>query len=804
MKTRKILIGLSAAALLILLAGAGVAYYLITKSFPESEGSRRTSGIADEVRILRDPYGVPHIVAARESDAYFAVGYVHAQDRLWQMELTRRAGLGTLAAVLGEPALPIDKMFRTLGVGDMSRRSASVLDAPTRTALESYAAGVNAFIASHKGAFPIEFDVLGIEPEPWTIEHSLLISRLMAWELNYSRWVDLIQAELVHRFGPVKAREIFPSWPAGAPTIIPPGTKTISPMKAFGQLLDADRDFRSLFGPAPAATGSNAWVVGGQKSRTGKPILANDPHLILMTPGRWYELQVSAPGLNVAGTTIPGIPFVVIGRNDRIAWGVTNAMLDDDDFYIEEVDSIERPTRYRFNGTWRPMGEEVDTIVVKGSLPVLLTVYRTHRGPVINRMEPDAQFATSLISMRWVGHELSDEAGAFYWINHSSTWADFRYALSRYAAPAQNFVYADVDGNIGYTTGGRIPIRKERGPTLPSPGWTDEYDWKGFVPFESNPHILNPASGFIAAANNEIVDPSYPYHLSNHYEPPWRAMRLNQILSAQERFSVGEMERMQMDLFSVHARDLVPVFIRAFDSVSARSPEVDAALTYWRNWNFEMSTEDVSTTLFQSTINHLIDNTFRDEMGDRLLALYDTLAGTPLTVITELVKKGDSAWFDDIRTSAVETRDDMIRKSLSDAIQELKERCGAEMKGWRWGRVHQVRFRHVFGANALLDRIFSVGPFPVGGAHSTLNVGQYFLSQPYASTIGPSTRQVFDLSDEDNTHAVTPPGQSGQVFSRHYKDQVPLWLNGAYRTVPMSRAAVEAMCKEVLFLRPER
>ncbi len=804
MKRRKILIGLTAAVVVILIVAAGIAYHLVTKSFPQTSGSCSVPGLTADIRIYRDTYGVPHIVATSEPDAYFAVGYVHAQDRLWQMELARRAGMGTLSEVLGEPALRIDKMFRTLGLTALTARLAANLDAPTRAALQSYANGVNAYIASHRGAYPVEFDMLGIEPQPWTVEHSLLLSRLMAWELNYSRWVDLLQAELVHRFGSEKAREVFPHWPAGAPPIIDAKEKRLSPAKAFGDLIGADCDFRSLFGPAPAGTGSNAWVVSGAKSTTGKPILANDPHLILMTPGRWYELHVSAPGLDVSGTTLPGIPFVVIGRNDRIAWGVTNAMLDDDDFYVEQVDSIERPTRYLFNGAWRPIEEHVDTIIVKGALPVLLTVYRTHRGPIVNRMEPTAEFATSLVSMRWVGEELTDEAGAFYGINHAGSWDEFRTALRRYGAPAQNFVYADVDGNIGYTTGGKIPLRPERGPTLPYPGTTDADDWKGFVPFDQNPHVLNPPAGYIATANNQITNEAYPYHLSNHYEPPWRAIRLNEVLEAQPRFSVEDMQQLQNDLFSVQARELIPIFIHAFDSTGTRTPPVDAVLTYWRNWNFEMTTEDVSTTIFQSTLDHLIDNTFRDEMGDRLLALYDTLAATPLTVITEMVRKGASEWFDDIRTPVVETRDDMIRRSVADAIAELTARCGPDMKEWRWGRLHQVKFSHIFGAQPMLDKVFSLGPYPVGGAHSTVNVGQYFLSQPYASTVGPSTRQIFDLSDQDNTRSVTPPGQSGQAFSAHYADQIPLWLHGLYRSMPMSRRAVEATCGDVLILRPER
>ena len=799
---RKIVFGLSVVLAACLVSGILIGVHMVRRSFPQTRGTAEAAGITSAVQVYRDDYGVPHLFAASEYDLYFAAGFVHAQERLWQMELMRRAGNGQLSEILGEPALPIDRMFRTLGLRQHAARLMQMLDGPTRAALESYAAGVNAFIASSKGRLPLEFDMLNTEPAPWKVEHSLLISRLMAWELNYSRWVDLLEMELINRLGEERAREVFPYWPAGAPTIVPRSPRAKKGAAALRTLTDADAAFRSLVGGPGFGSGSNAWVVSGSKSTTGKPILANDPHLILMTPGRWFEMHLSAPGIDVEGATVPGIPFVVIGRNERIAWGVTNAMLDDDDFYLEEVDSVARPTRYRFRNEWRAVSERTDTILVKGALPVLLTVYGTHRGPIVNRMEPGAQFATSLISMRWVGHEMTDETGAFYWINRSAGWNDFTAALRRFGTPAQNFVYADVDGNIGYYTGGRIPVRPPKPYLLPAAGSTDEADWKGFIPFEANPHVLNPPAGFIVTANNRIVDESYPYHLSNHYEPPWRAVRLNEVLSEQMRFSPEEIRRLQTDVYSVHAREVVPILLAAFDSVEVTDGDTRTALSYLRNWTFEMRTEDVSPTIFQASIDRIVDNTFRDEMGDQLFALYDTLASVPLTVITGMLRTGTSEWFDDIRTPERETCNIIIRRSVTEALQDLRRRLGGEVKEWRWGTVHEVRFSHVFGASPLLARIFNVGPFPVGGAHSTINVSQYFLSQPFLGAVGPSTRQVFDLSDRNNTRAVTPPGQSGHPFFRHYDDQVALWLNGASRTVPMDLPIIERVCPDLLTLVP--
>jgi penicillin amidase len=508
--------------------------------------------------------------------------------------------------------------------------------------------------------------------------------------------------------------------------------------------------------------------------------------------------------MDVAGMSIPGVPFIVVGRNQRVAWGVTNAMMDDEDFYIEEVDSLQHPTRYRFKNEWRPIVETIDTIVVKGSLPVVLSIYHTHRGPIVNKMEPTAQSSSSLISMRWIGNEISNEAGALYRIDKSANWQEFQDALKLFTAPAQNFVYADVDGNIGYRTGGKLPIRKTKGPTLPFPGWTDEYDWNGFVPFDQMPHVYNPPDGFIATANNKIVDDSYPYAISHHWESPWRSIRISEVLHEQEKFSVEEIQRLQFDLVSTHAREVVPYILHAYDSVTVTDNDVRTTLEYFRNWNFEMRKEDVSTTLFQATVKKLIYNIFHDKMGERLYGLYDTLASTPLSALSRLLKNPNSEWFDDLKTQALESRDDMIRKSVSDALVMLKSELGGDLKEWQWGRLHTVTFGHVFGSNKLLSGIFNIGPFPIGGSHSTVNVGQYFIAHSFESAVGPSMRQVFNLADINDTRSVLPPGQSGQVFSGHYKDQVTLWLHGAYKMRPMQQSIIESTCRDVLTLRPTR
>ena len=798
----KIIVG-TLITLAVLVVALGVFFfYLITRSFPTTSGTIDVPGLQSDVKIYRDEYGVPHILADSERDAYFAVGYVHAQDRLWQIELFRRAGEGRLAEVLGEPALNVDRMFRTLGMRQQASKLADAADVQTRDALKAYADGVSYFIETHKGKYPVEFDLLDIEPEPWTIEHSILISRLMAWELNYSRWVDIVLAEFVERFGGAKASEIFPSWPEGGPIIVPQGLQGKRVAALGKQLLRIDQEFRAMIGSGGLESGSNAWAVSGALSTSGKPILANDPHLLFTAPGRWYEMHVVAPGLDVEGATIAGVPFVIIGRNRQIAWGVTNAMLDDEDFYVEQVDSILHPTRYRFNNAWRPLETHIDTILVKNGPPVLLTIYKSHRGPIVNRIEPSAEYSEYLLSMRWVGHEISNEAGAFYRINRAGNWNEFLEGLRNFAAPAQNFVYADVQGNIGYYTGGWIPIRSTKSPTLPFPGWTDQYDWKGFVPFNETPHSFNPPEGFIAVANNKIVPDSYPYYISNLWEPHWRITRITELLWSQAKFSVEDMQRLQLDVLSPHAREIVPIVLSTCEGREVPDPDVQTVLSYFRNWNYEMKSNDVPTTLFEAFFVRMVHNTFEDEMGPALLALYDTVATMPMAATAGLMKRGTSPWFDNLQTPQRESMADIVLKSLADAVQDLKIRYGGGVKEWQWGTFHQVEFPHVFGANELLRKVFNLGPYPVGGSHSTVNKGDYALKRPYENTVGPSTRMIFDLGDADNGRSVTPPGQSGQVFQQHYDDQLVLWLNGVYRRTVMDRSRIENSDYRLLILKP--
>lgn len=803
-KRTRILIGIGFSLVTIVVALLFLAHHLATRSFPKISGSVSVPGLQSAVKIYRDQFGVPHVFAESAADAWFGAGFVQAQDRLWQMELIRRAGLGRLSEVLGSAALKTDRLFRTLGLRRLAEETARALDADTRSALEAYARGVNACRIGQKGAYAAEFDMLGFEPEPWTVEHSLILVKLMAWELNTSRWVDITYGLIAQRIGEERARELYPDWPAKAPKIIPREFSSNDVAQLALPLLEADASFRSLLGLSDFGSGSNAWVVGPAKSVTGNAVLANDPHLMLTTPGRWYEMHLSAPGLEVTGASLPGMPFIVIGRNRHIAWGITNAMFDDTDYYVEEVDSLEFPSRYKLDNTWLPIQQFVDTILVKDGIPVILTIYRTHRGPIVNRMELAAERSSMLLSMRWAADAVTHEARAVMKVNFSENWTEFRESLRDFAAPAQNFMYADVKGNIGYVAAGKIPHRFEQRFASPYPGWISTYDWKGFVPFDQNPSLHNPPEGYIVSANNKTISSRYPYYLSNNWEPDWRATRIVELLTLEGKLTLEDHQRIQLDVVSPQARLLVPHILKAYEGMEPQQEDLRTALNYFRNWNFQMREDDVATTIFESFLVRAVHNTFFDELGPFLSSLYDTLAAKPLIALTELLKKDSSAWFDDIRTEHGETKNEIIRMSLEEGIRVLKQWLGGEPKEWRWGEVHEVEFGHVFGENPLLRSLFNVGPFPVGGSHSTVWKGDFRIRKPFWNYLGPSLRIIVDLADENNTRTVIPPGQSGHIYHRDYSSQIPLWRNGAYKRQTMDRAVLERMDAPLLTLWPAK
>jgi penicillin amidase len=779
----KVLAGIASVLLLTALALVLFVTYQVRKSFPQSSGTAVCAPLAAPVRVTRDAYGVPFIVAGSEREMIIAQGYVHAQDRFWQMDMARRIASGRLSEILGSEALPFDRMFRIAGLRRSAERIAEGLPADSREFLSWYAEGVNAYLESARGKLPVEFDLLRYDPEPWTITDCLLTGRLLAWELNLAWWTDLTMGAIAERVGLQRAVELVPGAPGEGARAPAPGL-----LQGFGQITESLRriggDMLLLRGGGSFAAGSNAWAVAPVRSTSGAAVLANDTHLRLTLPGQWHEIHLRCPQYGVGGMSIPGSPGVVAGRNDSIAWGVTNLMADDADFYVEQIDST--GTLFLRDGKWVPLAIRTELIPVRGESTAVCTVRETANGPIVTDVAMPLRrgAAPYVASMRWLGNEFDDQVAAIRRINRAGNWEAFREGVSHFAIPGQNFVYADVRGHIGYQAGARVPIRPgKQSPLLPLPGWESATGWKGTVPFREMPVLYDPPEGFIASANNAPRSgPRSPY-ISTLWEPESRHRRLREVLGRKgEAFSVADFQRLQNDTYSHYAREMVPYIFTAFADTALCTENDRALLEYLRNWHYYFAQEDIATSIFQAFLVRLLKNTVEDELGEELFHDWVMLTNVPVRVLERLLAQDNSIWFDDVRTAEVEeTRDDIVRKSLRDAEADLRSRIGNDRKEWRWGTLHTVTLTHPFGLRKPLDRIFNLGPYPTGGATTALVSGEYSFNAPFAVTVGPSFRQIFDLGSPVEVRSILPAGESGQLFHPHYDDQVRLWLNGGYR-----------------------
>lgn len=771
----------------VLLVLAVVAFFFfrhqIQKSFPLTEGKAPVSGLTSPVEVYRDEFGVPLITAGSERDLMVAIGYVQAQDRLWQMDLARHAAEGRLSELFGRETVPFDHLFRVVGLRRTADSILAHLEEPTLSQLAWYAEGVNAFIRSSRGRFPVEFDLLGHDPEPWEPVHSVLVARLIAWELNLSWWTDITLGAIAERIGLLKAVEIIPSYPADVEPTVPQSAWRKQIPLALG-FVRTGNAYAQAFGRVSIGGGSNAWAISSKRSATGHALLANDTHLQLSVPSMWYEMILNGGGYDVRGMTVPGAPGIVAGRNGRIAWGLTNLMADEADFYVERLDSVSGTT-YAYDGGWRPLTSWEEEIHVRGDTTVTVVVRATHHGPIVSDVHTSLQRTRTpfTISMRWTGYELNDPIGTVLDLNRARTWGDFNAALDGFSVPGQNIVYADVEGFVGYRAAVKLPIRGAAGGLLPLPGWQPASEWRGFVPAARLPRLLNPAEGFVASANNKVTDDAYPYPIGDLWEPPARIQRLRELLAErQEAVTVADCERWQNDRVSLLAKELVPHILRVCADSAFDIPEKERIVEYLRNWTYSFDRDDIPSAIFHPWLVRFVQNTFRDEMGDDLYHDYVLLVNIPLRVIARLVREGDSPWFDVAGTDSVESRDDIVRKSLQEAVTEVRERLGNDPRLWRWGSLHTVELRHPFGLRTPLNAVFNVGPFPFGGASTALMSGEYSFNTPYAVSVGPSYRQIFNLGDASSARVVLPPGQSGHAFHPQYDDQTQLWINGGYRT----------------------
>ncbi|WP_337873376.1 penicillin acylase family protein [Ignavibacterium sp.] len=808
-KWLKVLIGIFS-SLIVITIFAGIFFYnMLTSSLPKYEGTIESEKIFSDIEIYRDSFAIPYIFAENDEDAAFALGYLHAQERLFIMDLIRRAGEGRLAEVLGEKALPFDKMFRTVGVKRTILENYSSYDSQVIKILQAYSNGVNKYIEDNKGNYSIEFDVLGYQPEKWKPFHSLMVVRMMAWELNLSWWVDFTYAELLEKFGKEKLLEILPDISESNLQKIP-SAKNLSTLTE--EFIQTNLAFRSLLGWRGTQVGSNNWVVNYEKSSSGKPIIANDPHLAFIAPGKWYAAVIKSKSWNAAGVTLPGVPGIVIGKNENISWALTNLMNDDTDYYYETLDSSKK--NYFLDGKWMPLQVIKDTIKIKNQKPFVFEIKKTHRGPLISEIHPftfiynEGGKTYSALSMRWLGNLFSDELLAFFKISKSHNFNEFRDAVSYFALPGQNFLYADKQGNIGYVMGAKIPLRSQTASTIMSDGKSSANDWKGFAPKEDMKVIFNPTENFLATANNNLF-PDFKYHISNLWEPSSRIDRINFLLNQKQKHSTDDFKKYQMDQTSEYAKQVVPYILKAFEGVKVKDKNLLESLELLEKWNYDINGSYQVAAIYQVFLKYLLKNIYLDEMGDDLFNKFLFIANVPYRSLLKIIQS-ESGWFDDVTTSKIEDKNFIIRKSLSDALSYLEKNYGKDLSGWQWGRIHKVIFKHSFSGDfSLIDKFVNIGPFEIGGDGTTIFNTEYpfsksieefaaFRHEEFENVLGPSMRFIYDFAKNDELNLILTTGQSGNLFSEHYSDMSEYWLKGKLIKIRTDDISIKSSDKKLL------
>lgn len=776
--------------------GAAAVQRAVRSPLPKTSGTLRVPGLHGQVVIDRDAWGIPHIAASHIEDLFFANGLVHAQDRFWQMELNRRVGAGRLSELFGEATVEADRFMRHLGLRRVAAEEARMLDGEHRLLLEAYCRGVCHHLSSMGSRMPLEFAIvralppplLRWRPEPWTLADTLIFGKVMALSLCGNWPTELIRAAVLARIGPDRAAELEPFYAAEHPSVL---GGSILPEAIARSVASAYAELQPFLAASAAAPGgfSNSWVVSGARTASGKPLLANDPHLALQMPSIWYELELNGPGFDVAGAGFPGVPGVIIGHNRRIAWGLTAAMFDVQDLVVEQINP-DNPRQYRYRDAWRDGRLVREQIAVRGRAePVVDEVLITHHGPVISPVLPDEGRA---VALRWTALEPGQLSLAVLDYNRAGTWEEFVGALRHWDAPAHNFVYADVDGNIGYYAPGKVPIRSKGTGALPVPGWTGEYEWTGFVPFEELPHAFNPPSGQIVTANNKPVGDQYPYNLGNDWLAGYRAHRIAELLGDRTGLTVEEFQIMQRDLRSLPGLQAA----RALCTLDGVDEWERAIVSQAASWDCILSADSVGGCVCLVFQHRLLRAVFGPILGD-LTELYlgtGASANVPingflsrsLPLLYRLLEQRDDGWF--ARMGAPNTSwDSALREALSSAATLLRQRLGPDVSTWRWGRINAVRFNHALGSRLPLDRLFNRGPVEMGGDDNTVAAALVPIHNPHRyGGMAASYRQIVDLANLGNAISMHTTGQSGHASAEHYDTMIQPWRTFRYH--PMSLA----------------
>jgi len=776
-------------------AGAGSVglwYQLFRRPLPKTRGRIGVKGLEDTVTIERDARGVARIEARGTPDLCFAQGFVHAQDRLFQLEFYRRVGAGRVSEFAGADGIQIDRLMRTLGLRRFADKEIDLLPQRDIDVLSAYAAGVNAAMEAAP-ALPLEHQLLRIQPEPWVIQDSLVVRKLIALGFSTNMETELFRAELVAKVGAEKAARLEPQYPHGSPLVMDPGVAWSGDAL---DLIEQIAEVREAIGWSLEPAGSNNWAVSGERSVTGMPLLAGDPHITTSIPDTWYTLEASTPDLELRGGSMPGFPGLVIGHTRHVAWSFTNVMADTQDLFVEHIREGEDGPEYEFQGEWRPVTVHHEEIQIKGSEPERLEVRETHHGPVVTGVL-GAQTGEPL-TLAWtaikepVVNSTGIDAGAF------RNGEELVEAFRTYSTPCMNMVWADSSGNIGYKLVGKIPIRLGGCPDLPKPGWTGEYEWDGWVPYDELPEIVNPPGGVLVTANNRIAPDDYPHHITSEYLDGHRAARIEQLLGERDKHSLDDFARIQLDLYSIPGEQTAHRLARL------RPPgqrEV-RAIERLKSWDHKLDPGTIAGTIYAVFTAHFAravseavigDPDFAERWRSRSQLGFTPMVSSPWRFQARLLELWDEG---DEELIGGRSWDELALAALSQALDELEARWGTDPAGWTWGRVHGVRFAHPLGegdtkASKMLDRLLS-RRIPAGGGQETVcQVGFVPHAGDYTGTWAPSYRLLADLGTPERSRWQHMTGQSGQPSSPHYDDLLQDWHAG--RSYEFGQPAAETL-----------
>jgi penicillin amidase len=815
----------------LIVAGLLFVFWLTRRPFPDISGQVVIDGLDGEVEIIRDDAGVPHIYASSMHDLFMAQGYVHAQDRFWQMDTWRHIGTGRISEMFGEDQVATDSFLRVMGWQALADQQYTQASPPGRSALDAYTDGVNAYIAGRSPSeLAFEYSVLELvnhnyTPEPWSATDSIVWGKVMAWDLRGNMDDEIARSLILDDFTPDELALLYPAYPEENPVIVGNTLPRVSgsslapfPVNALqtigatalGNIARVD----AVTGRPGVGVGSNSLVIGPQRTATGAAILANDPHLGIRMPSIWYQValhcqpKTTACPLDVTGFSFAGMPGIIIGHNDQIAWGLTNLGPDVMDLYVERINPG-NPNQYLYEGEWLDMDTSTETIAVAGGDPVTMTVRSTRHGPIISDnyeiLEDFTQEAgiplpgDYAISLRWTAlEEGSAVVDAALRLNLAQDFEGFRDALRLFDVPAQNVVYADRDGNIGYQAPGKIPIRTTGDGRVPVPGWNAEYEWSGYIPFDDLPFSYNPEEGYIVTANNPVVDDSYPFVITTDWNYGDRAARIVAMIEADPSIDLSDVAAMQRDTHNPHADRLVPwmldIDLTSEDEAYRDAQQVLAA------WDRDNDADSAGAAVFETAWSNLLRLTFHDDMRQEL---WPAGGSRWSLAVSEMLPHPGLRFWDNRATAATETGDEILRAAFIAGVDELVDRLGDDPGSWEWGDLHQATFRNETlgkSGTGVIEARFNRGPYRVGGGPDIVDAIGYWANEGYEVTWLPSMRMIVDFSDLENSRAIHTTGQSGHAYSSHYRDMIEDWSAGQPWPMRWDRSTVEQHAEGTLRL----